>query len=74
MLLNSGFSLGASHCFETDPLVLEEKEVPFIEPWGTEVTETLHPDRVRFLLKDKPDMFEKVRQTLICFLRGFMLG
>ena len=44
------------------------KEVPTKRRWLTELTDTLHLEKIRYTIKDKPERFEKVWGPLVTFL------
>lgn len=45
-----------------------KKEVPSFKHWLTDLTDTLHLERIRFILKDKLRDFDKIWQPLISHL------
>lgn len=51
-------------------LFWKKKEVPSLKLSLTELTDTLHLERIRLILKDKLKDFEKVWQPLISHLEG----
>ena len=44
------------------------KEVPTKRRWLTELTDTLHLEKIRYTIKDKPEQFEKIWRPLVSFL------
>lgn len=48
----------------------KKKLVPSLKFWLTELTDTLHSEIIRFILKDKLKDFEKVWQPLVSRLEG----
>ena len=44
------------------------KEVPTMRRWLTDLTDTLHLERIRYTITDKPEKFERVWGPLITFL------
>ena len=51
-------------------LFWKKEEVPTIKLWLNEMTETLHLERIRFILKDKLKDFEKIWKPLLSFLKA----
>ena len=51
-------------------LFWKKKEVPTVKMWLSEMTETLHLERIRFSLRDKLGEFEKIWRPLLSYLRG----
>ena len=49
-------------------LLWKKKEVPSFKHWLTDLTDTLHLERIRFILKDKLRDFQKIWQPLISHL------
>ena len=46
----------------------KEKEVPSFKQWLTVLTDTLHLERIGFILKDKLRDFDKIWQPLVSHL------
>ena len=44
------------------------KEVPTRRRWLTELTDTLHLEKIRYTIKDKPEQFDKIWRPLVSFL------
>ncbi len=45
------------------------KEVPTLKRWLTELTDTLHLERIRYSIKDRTEQFEKIWRLLLSFLK-----
>lgn len=48
----------------------KKREVPSFKHWLTDLTDTLHLERIRFILKDKLRDFDIIWQPLVSHLEG----